>query len=124
MIWCMARSQPVANLIYTTRGLKSYIIPRHKLGWTFCGHKYLKSRFVVAILNFSKSTCTFPEDYVIVQCELLLTSIFQFLRPQKISMAAIWIFSKTLTKSLAHLHIMGNVFAPTTNFRVDLWWPL
>ena len=37
---------------------------------------------------------------VIVQCELLLTSIFQFLRPQKnmkLSMAAILNFSKTLS---------------------------
>ena len=49
---------------------------------------------------------------VIVQCELILISIFQFLRPQKnmsLSMAAILIFSKTLNKSLAHLHIVGNV---------------
>ena len=49
---------------------------------------------------------------VIVQCELLLILIFQFLRPQKIwslSMAAILNFSKTLKKSLAHLHIVGNV---------------
>ena len=38
-----------------TRGLKSYIITRHKIGQSFCGHKYLKSRFVVAILNFSKT---------------------------------------------------------------------
>ena len=29
--------------ILTTGGLKSYIIPRHKLGYSFCGHKYLKS---------------------------------------------------------------------------------
>ena len=38
---------------------------------------------------------------VIAQCELLLTSIFQFLGPQKIwsvYMAAILNFSKTLTK--------------------------
>ena len=27
----------------------------------FCGHKYLKSRLVVAILNFSKITCTFSD---------------------------------------------------------------
>ena len=51
--------QPFTGL---TRGLKSYIIPRHKLGKNFCGHKYLKSRFVVAILNFSKITCTFPDS--------------------------------------------------------------
>ena len=65
-----------------------------------------------------------------VQYELLLTSIFQFLRPQKIclSMAAILNFSKTVKKSLAHLHIMGNVnnfrlsfgvFAPTNKFGVE-----
>ena len=49
---------------------------------------------------------------VIVQCELLLISIFQFLRPQKnmkFIHGAILNFSKTLKKSLAHLHIMGNV---------------
>ena len=49
---------------------------------------------------------------VIVQYELLLASIFQFLRPQKIwslSTAAILNFSKTLKKSLAHIHIAGNV---------------
>ena len=41
---------------------------------------------------------------VIVQCELSLISIFQFLRPQKsLFMAAILNFSKTLKKSLAHL---------------------
>ena len=39
-----------------TRGLKSFIIPRHELGYSFCGHKYLKSRLVVVILNFSKIT--------------------------------------------------------------------
>ena len=49
---------------------------------------------------------------VIVQCELLLISIFQFLCPQKnmkFIHAAILNFSKTLEKSLAHLHIVGNV---------------
>ena len=49
---------------------------------------------------------------VIVQCELLVMSIFQFLRPQKIwslSMAAISNFTKTWKKSLAHLHIVGDV---------------
>ena len=49
---------------------------------------------------------------VIVQCELLLISIFQFLCPQEnisLSMAAILNLSKTLKKSLAHLHIVGNV---------------
>ena len=47
---------------------------------------------------------------VIVQCELSLILIFQFLLPQKsLSMAAILNFSKTLKKSLAHLHIVGNV---------------
>ena len=49
---------------------------------------------------------------VIVQCELLLISIFQFLRSQKIwslSMAAILNFSKTLKQSLCYLHIVGNV---------------
>ena len=49
---------------------------------------------------------------VIVQCELLLISIFQFLCPQTIgslSMAAILNFSKTLKKSYAHLHIVGSV---------------
>ena len=43
----------------------------------------------------------------IVQCELLLISIFQFLRPQ--SMAAILNFSETLKKLLAYLYIAGNV---------------
>ena len=67
-----------------TRGLKSYIIPRHKLGWTFCGNKYLKSRFVVAVLNSVKSHAHFQMvGNVIVQCELLLISIFQFFPPQK-----------------------------------------
>ena len=28
---------------------------------SFCDHKYLKSRLVVAILNFCKITCTFPD---------------------------------------------------------------
>ena len=47
---------------------------------------------------------------VIVQCELLLISIFQFLHKKiSLSMAAILNFSKTLKKSLAHLHIVGNV---------------
>ena len=52
---------------------------------------------------------------VIVQCELLLISIFQFLRPQENMkfihghLVAILNFSKTLKKSLAHLHIVGNV---------------
>ena len=48
---------------------------------------------------------------VIVQYALLLTSIFQFLRHTKnsLSMAAIFNFSKALKKSLAHLHIVGNV---------------
>ena len=49
---------------------------------------------------------------VIVQCELVLISIFQFLCPQEnisLSMAAILNSSKTLKKSLAHLHIVGNV---------------
>ena len=50
---------------------------------------------------------------VIVQCEVLLLSIFQFLHPQEnmkfIYMAAILNLSKTLKKSLAHLHIVGNV---------------
>ena len=49
---------------------------------------------------------------VIVQCGLLLISIFQFLRPQKnmkFLMAAILNFSKTFKKSLAQLHIVGNV---------------
>ena len=49
---------------------------------------------------------------VIVQCELLLISIFQFLRIQK-NMKFIhgghFEFSKILKKSLAHLHIVGNV---------------
>ena len=42
--------------VYVEACMKSYIIHRHKLG-----HKYLKSRLVVAILNFSKITCTFPD---------------------------------------------------------------
>ena len=44
------------------RGLKSYIIPRHKLGLSFSGHKYLKSQLAVAFLNFSKITCTFSDS--------------------------------------------------------------
>ena len=55
--------------------------PRHKL-CCFCDHKYLKSRLVVAILNYSEITCTFQD--VIVKCELFLTSIFEFLCSQKI----------------------------------------
>ena len=58
---------------------------------------------------------------VIVQCEILLISIFQFLRPQK-NMKFIN-FSKTLKK----LHIVGNLvvkfelfFALTKKFGVDL----
>ena len=43
---------------------------------------------------------------VIVQCELLLISIFHFF---SLSMVAILNFSETLKKSLAHLHIVGNV---------------
>ena len=48
---------------------------------------------------------------VIVQCELLLISIFQFLHKKiwSLSMAAILNLSETLKKSLAHLHIVGNV---------------
>ena len=49
---------------------------------------------------------------VIVQCELLLIFIFQFLRPQenmKFIHGGLLNFSKTLKKSLAHLHIVGNV---------------
>ena len=77
---------------------------------------------------------------VIVQGELLLISIFQFCALEKIwilSMGAILNFSETLKKSLAHLHIVGNVivkfeqlfslsfvvFAPTKKFRVDLLRP-
>ena len=46
---------------------------------------------------------------VIAQCELLLISIFQFLRPQKnieFIHGAILNFSKILKKSLAHIHIV------------------
>ena len=57
---CMAMCTKLHN-IEITRGLKSYIIPRHKLGYSFCGHKYLKCQLVLAILNFSKITCTFPD---------------------------------------------------------------
>ena len=49
---------------------------------------------------------------VIVQCELLVISISQFLRPQKnmkFIHGAILKFTKTFKKSLAHLHIVGNV---------------
>ena len=49
---------------------------------------------------------------VIVKCELFLISIVEFLRLQKkikLSMAAILNFSKTLKKSPAHQHIVGNV---------------
>ena len=50
---------------------------------------------------------------VIVKCELFMTSIFEFLRPQinyeGHCLAAILNFIKTLKKSPAHLHIVGNV---------------
>ena len=76
---------------------------------SFCGHKYLKSRLVVAILNYSKITCT-----------LFLTSIFKFLRPQKIGKFMHGgHFRKTLKKSHAYLHIVGNVIVKLKkkNFR-------
>ena len=79
--------------------------PRNKLGWTFCGHKYSKNR--LAILNFGKITCTFD-------CTMWFISDFNFsvFAPTKkwsLSMAAILNFTKTLKKSLAHLHNVGNV---------------
>ena len=69
-----------------------------------------------------------------------LNNFFEFLHPlknQSWSMAAILNFSKTLKKSPADLHTMGNVivkfekfltssfivFAPTKFFRVALWRP-
>ena len=58
-------SAPVSVGLCKTRGLHDHAVllfsHRHKLGKSFCGHKYLKSQFVVAILNFSKITCTFPD---------------------------------------------------------------
>ena len=44
---------------------------------------------------------------VIVQCKVLLISIFQFLRPQE--NIKFLNFSKTIKKELAHVHIVGNV---------------
>ena len=49
---------------------------------------------------------------VIVQCELLLISIFQFLRPQenmKFNHGGHFEFQQNLKKPHAHLHIVGNV---------------
>ena len=57
-----------------TRGLKSYIIPRHRLGQSFSGHNYLESRFVVVILNFSVIICTFPW----CGCKIWIISDFYF----------------------------------------------
>ena len=56
-------------------GLKYYIIPSHKLGQSFCGHKYLKSRLVVAISVKSSSHFQIVGK-VIVKFELFLKSIF------------------------------------------------
>ena len=51
--------------------------PHHKLGYSFCGHKYFISRLVVAISNFSKITCTFQMvGNVIVKCDFFPTLIF------------------------------------------------
>ena len=57
---------------------------------------------------------------VIVQCELLLISIFQFLRSQKnFRFIHDGHFEfKTLKKSLAHLDILGNVIWIIS----DLFW--
>ena len=52
------------------------------------------------------------EGNVIVQCELLLIAIFQFLRLQenmKFIHGGHFKFQQNLKKSLAHLHIVGNV---------------
>ena len=46
---------------YNKRPEFLYIIPHHKLGYWFRCYKYLKSWLVVAILNFSKIICTFPD---------------------------------------------------------------
>ena len=50
-------------------------------------------------------------SYVIVKCELFQTAKNSF-------MAAILIFSKTLKKLPAHLHIVGNVIVNLNNFRL------
>ena len=88
---------------------------------------------------------------MIVKLELLLTSIFQFLRPQKIMKfihgghfelklicgGYFEFLNKTLKKSQAHLHIVENVivkfekiltlsfrvFVPTKNFGIDFCRP-
>ena len=54
---------------------QSLAISSPAINWVrvFRGHNYLKSRLIVDILNFSEITCT-----------LFLTSIFEFLRLQKI----------------------------------------
>ena len=54
---------------------------------------------------------------VIVQCELLLISIFQFLRPQKKPLATILDFGSISEKSLAHPHVARNVML---KFQKDL----
>ena len=60
---------------------------------------------------------------MIVQCELLLTSIFHFLLSQKniLSMAAILNFSKTLKKSLADLR-NDHGECDLNNFRLYKFW--
>ena len=43
--------------------IRSYIIPCHKLGLSLVlRSQILESQRVVAILNYSKITCTFPDD--------------------------------------------------------------
>ena len=49
---------------------------------------------------------------VIVKCEFILTTIFEFLRPQtimKFTNGGHFEFQQNLKKSPAHLHIVGNV---------------
>ena len=61
----------------------------------------VKNRLVVAIFNLSRKTCT-----------LFLTSIFEFLHPQKIMKfmrGSHFEFPWNLEKITAHLHIVGNV---------------
>ena len=71
------------NVRNTTRNKRPKVL-YHKLGSSFGGHRYLKSRLVVAILNFSKITCTSPYSG---ECDckigIMSDSFVKFLRPQK-----------------------------------------
>ena len=101
--------QSITTPVYIrTRGLKSYIIPRNKLG-----HKYLKSQLVVAILNFSKITCTFP-DGGWCDCTMWKITDFNFLvfaptKNMRFIHGGHFEFQWNFKKSLPHLHIVGNV---------------